>query len=53
VNVTTGIVGQPYVGFQNVDTIVVEFADTLTGVQIEQSVIAQCAAFSANKYPNT
>jgi hypothetical protein len=52
VNVTTGVVGDTY-GFVKVDTMTCSFADSLTGVQIEASVLSQAAAFSASKYPNT
>lgn len=52
VNVTTGVVGDTY-GFVRVDTTTCTFSETLTGIQIEAEVIAQAAAFSAAKYPNT
>ena len=53
VNVTTGIVDQPYTGFANTDTTRMEFAITMTGAQMQADTAVQAAAFSAAKYPNT
>jgi len=52
VNVTTGIVGQAYTGFINVDTAKFEFPIEMTGVEMQASTAVQAAAFSSAKYPN-
>lgn len=53
VNVITGIVGQPYAGFQNTDTIVMEFPISMTGSDMQADTQVQAAAYVATKYPNT
>lgn len=51
-SVTTEIVGDTY-GFIKIDAFVAECPVTMTGLQMEASVIAQATAFSTAKYPNT
>jgi len=53
VNVTTGIVGQTYSGFQNVDTIVMEFPIAMSGTDMQADTLVQGAAYVATTYPNT
>lgn len=53
VNVTTGIVGQTYEGFNNMDTVAMEFPISMTGTEMQASTATQAADFSAMKYPNT
>jgi len=53
VNVTTGIVGQTYSGFQNVDTVVMDFPISMTGTDMQANTQVQAAAYVATKYPNT
>jgi regulation of enolase protein 1 (concanavalin A-like superfamily) len=53
VNVTTGVVGQPYIGFSNVDTVLMDFPISMTGVEMKANTAVQAAAFSSAKYPNT
>jgi regulation of enolase protein 1 (concanavalin A-like superfamily) len=52
VNVTTGIVGQTYTGFVNVDTVEFEFPISMTGTEMQVDTAIQAAAFVATKYPN-
>ena len=53
VNVTTGIVGQTYPGFQNVDQVWMDFPISMTGTDMQADTNVQGAAFAATKYPNT
>lgn len=53
VNVTTGIVGQTYSGFQNVDTVRMEFPISMTGAEMKVNTEVQAAAYVATTYPNT
>jgi len=52
VNVTTGIVGQTYTGFQNVDTVEMEFPISMTGTQMEAETQVQAQAYVTATYPN-
>jgi len=52
VNVTTGVVGDTY-GFTKVDTTLMEFPISMTGVQMQTDTETQAIAFSAATYPNT
>ena len=53
VNVTTGIVGQTYSGFQNVDTVKMEFPISMTGTEMKTATDVQAATYVAATYPNT
>ena len=53
VNVTTGVVGQTYSGFQNVDTVLMDFPISMTGTDMQADTLVQGAAYVATKYPNT
>ena len=53
VNVTTGIIGQTHKGFQNVDTVLMEFPITMSGEDMQTSTAAQAAAYVTANYPNT
>jgi regulation of enolase protein 1 (concanavalin A-like superfamily) len=53
VNVTTGIVGQTYTGFQNVDTVLMDFPISMTGADMQTSTTTKANAYIATKYPNT
>ena len=54
VNATTGVVGQTYNGFTNMDSIDIEFpASGMDANQIQTLIQQQSAAYVANKYPDT
>lgn len=55
VGITTTIVGQPYAGFNNGDTTVINVPDIMnkTGEQILTIVQAGVDSFVSQKYPNT
>ena len=54
VNVTTGIVGNTYDGFDTTDTIEVEFPSTgLDATQIAEKIQTDSVIFSSSRYPNT
>lgn len=54
VYVYTGIVGQKYEGFQNMDELTVEIpAKSLDQDQINNLISLECAAFVSITYPNT
>lgn len=53
VNVTTGIVGQTYPGFQNVNTVLMEFPISMTGAEMQAETSVQAAAYIVSTYPNT
>lgn len=54
VTIVTGIVGQTYKGFENLDMLDVEFPATgKNATQIEALIQSKAAEFSSTKYPNT
>ena len=53
VNVTTGIVGQTYIGFQNVDTVKMEFPISMSGTDMQADTTVQATAYVVATYPNT
>lgn len=54
VNVTTGIVGNTYEGFDKTDTVKILFPSTgLDATQIAEKIQTDSVSFSKEKYPDT